>query len=90
MREFVRRGACTVYHPVGTCRMGAVEDPRTVVDPRLRVKGVRGLRVADASVMPVIVSANTNAAAVRDRAAPSLAPVGGDAHARPGMRPARS
>lgn len=72
LREYARKGACTVYHPVGTCRMGAVADPRTVVDPRLRVKGVRGLRVADASVMPVIPSANTNAAAVRGPAASSL------------------
>lgn len=46
----------TIYHPVGTCRMGAPEDPRTVVDPELRVKGVHGLRVVDASVMPNIIS----------------------------------
>ena len=46
----------TIYHPVGTCRMGAVDDPRTVVDPQLRVKGVKGLRVVDASVMPYIIS----------------------------------
>lgn len=46
----------TIYHPVGTCRMGAVEDPRTVVDPELRVKGVKGLRVVDASIMPYIIS----------------------------------
>lgn len=46
----------TIYHPVGTCRMGAIEDPRTVVDPLLRVKGVKGLRVVDASIMPYIIS----------------------------------
>lgn len=46
----------TIYHPVGTCRMGALDDPRTVVDPQLRVKGVYGLRVVDASVMPNIIS----------------------------------
>lgn len=51
----------TLHHPVGTCRMGCVCDPRTVVDSRLRVKGVLRLRVADASVMPTIVSGGINA-----------------------------
>jgi choline dehydrogenase len=50
----------TVFHPVGTCRMG--NDSSAVLDPQLRVRGVQGLRVIDASVMPKITSANTNAA----------------------------
>jgi choline dehydrogenase len=51
----------TIFHPVGTCRMGRADDPRAVVDGRLRVRGVAGLRIADASVMPTITSGNTNA-----------------------------
>jgi choline dehydrogenase len=58
-----RRRSGTVYHPVSTCRMGP--DPhRSVVDPRLRVHGLSGLRVIDASVFPAVVSGNTNAAAI--------------------------
>jgi len=68
-REFVRRSLMTFFHPVGTCRIGV--DDGAVVDPELRVRGVEGLRVADASVMPLIVSANTNATtlAIAERAA---------------------
>jgi choline dehydrogenase-like flavoprotein len=58
---FIRSNAETIYHPVGTCRMGQVEDPRSVVDPDLRVIGVKGLRVVDASVMPTLIRGNTNA-----------------------------
>ena len=50
----------TIFHPVGTCKMGRTDDPSAVVDNQLRVKGVRGLRVVDASIMPVITSGNTN------------------------------
>ncbi len=56
----IRNLDATIYHPVGTCKMGPLYDPEAVVDPRLNVRGVRGLRVADASVMPQIVSGNTN------------------------------
>ena len=60
--DYVRTQGGTVFHPVGTCRMG--NDERAVLDPQLRVRGVDGLRVVDASVMPRITSANTNAAAL--------------------------
>ncbi|WP_440997866.1 GMC family oxidoreductase [Arhodomonas sp. SL1] len=60
--EFVRRDATTIFHPAGTCRMG--NDGVAVVDPRLRVHGIEGLRVADCSVMPKLISGNTNAAAI--------------------------
>jgi choline dehydrogenase len=57
--EFIRRKAETIYHPVGTCRMG--QDATAVVDPQLRVRGMDRLRVVDASVMPTLISGNTNA-----------------------------
>jgi choline dehydrogenase len=59
LAAFIRAKAETIYHPVGTCRMGT--DELAVVDPSLRVRGVRGLRIVDASIMPTIVRGNTNA-----------------------------
>lgn len=59
--EWVRRRAGSIFHPVGTCAMGPASDPMAVVDARLRVHGVQGLRVVDGAVMPRIVSGNTNA-----------------------------
>jgi choline dehydrogenase len=67
--DYLRRSTMPYWHPVGTCRMGS--DPDSVVDPELRVRGIQGLRIADASVMPTIVSANTHATvlAIAERAA---------------------
>lgn len=62
--DWARRTSVTIYHPTGTCKMGMDSDPTAVLDPALRVRGVRGLRVADASIMPQIVSGNTNAPAI--------------------------
>ncbi|HZD14764.1 MAG TPA: GMC family oxidoreductase N-terminal domain-containing protein, partial [Pseudonocardiaceae bacterium] len=62
LRDFIAQATGTYFHPVGTCKMGT--DNHAVVDPQLRVHGIEGLRVADASVMPTIVSVNTNAATI--------------------------
>lgn len=61
---YARHMASTLYHPVGTVKMGPPSDAEAVVDATLKVRGIDGLRVADASIMPTIVSANTNAAAI--------------------------
>ena len=62
LEAWLRASAMTTFHPVGTCKMGV--DPMAVVDARLRVRGLEGLRVADASIMPIITSGNTNAPAI--------------------------
>ncbi|WP_045835756.1 GMC family oxidoreductase [Hyphomicrobium sp. 99] len=74
--EFIRAQAETVYHPVGTCRMGKDDD--AVVDPQLKVNGVEGLRVADASVMPALINGNTNAPTIMiaDRASDIILGIG--------------
>lgn len=65
IRDFIRARAETIYHPIGTCKMGDfAHDPLAVVDARLRVHGLEGLRVVDASIMPLLVGGNTNAPTV--------------------------
>jgi choline dehydrogenase len=59
--EYLRDNLATIFHPTGTCKMGPREDAQAVVDPRLKVHGVEGLRVIDASIMPTVTSGNTNA-----------------------------
>ncbi len=62
--EFTRNNGATIFHPTGTCKMGVDSDPMAVLDERLRVRGIEGLRVIDCSAMPTLVSGNTNAPAV--------------------------
>ena len=73
--EHIRARADTIYHPVGTCKMGV--DEMSVVDPELRVRGIQGLRVVDASVMPTLIGGNTNAPTIiiAERAADLIAGV---------------
>jgi choline dehydrogenase len=69
--DFWRREAMSVYHPVGSSRMGSADDPTAVVDNELRVHGIESLRIADASIFPLLPSGNTHAptVAVAERAA---------------------
>lgn len=72
--ELIRNRSDTIYHPVGTCKMGPASDEMAVVDNQLRVHGIKGLRVVDASIMPTLVSGNTNAPTVMiaDKAADAI------------------
>lgn len=58
LAQYIARTANTVYHPAGTCRMGAADDPLAVVDPQLRVLGIKRLRIADASIFPDMITVN--------------------------------
>lgn len=86
--EFVRNTGATIFHPSGTCKMGT--DSHAVVDDQLRVRGVTGLRVVDCSIMPTLVSGNTNAAAIAiaERAA-DLIQAGGGAMPPAGLKSAQ-
>lgn len=69
--EYIKETADTEYHPVGTCKMGIDSDEMAVVDNQLRVRGITNLRVVDASIMPTIITGNTNASiiAIAEKAA---------------------
>lgn len=79
LETYIRDTCSTVWHPVGTCKMGT--DSMAVVDPELRVHGIQGLRVVDASIMPTITTGNTNAPTIMigEKAADLIMQRGGDA-----------
>src|SRR6185437_4509685 len=95
---FIRKTAITVHHPAGTCRMGSAADPRAVTDGEGRVRGVEGLRVVDASLMPDLPSGNINASVImvaermadRIRGRPALDPVAWDGSGSRSAAPRRS
>ena len=64
LAQFAREKGASIYHPVGVCKTGPDDDPMAVVDPRLNVRGLEGLRVIDASIMPAVTTANTNSTAI--------------------------
>ena len=86
LEAFIRANVATTYHPVGTCKMGPAGDAMAVVDARLRVHGIAGLRIADASIMPNIVGGNTSAPAmmIGERAADFILHDGIGSNDRPG------
>lgn len=64
LKQYGRERADTEYHPLGSCKMGPVSEPMAITDARLRVKGINALRVIDASIMPSLISGNTNAPSI--------------------------
>jgi choline dehydrogenase-like flavoprotein len=84
LEAYVRQYTNTTYHPVGTCKMGPASDPMSVVDAQLRVHGIDGLRVADASIIPDIIGGNTAAPSmmIGERAAAFILERGEDARSQ--------